>query len=91
MPSKCAAGAATQTGALAVALSIVYPDDDPNLAEELIDLRRFLPGSKKCWLADAPRPVIRLRSPQSAQPRPMTSANSAISWILCAAPLETRM
>ena len=47
MPSKCAAGAATQTGALTVALSIVYPDDDPNLAEELIDLRRFLPSSTK--------------------------------------------
>lgn len=47
LPAAEIAGAATQTGALAVALSIVYPDDDPNLAEELIDLRRFLPGSTK--------------------------------------------
>jgi hypothetical protein len=31
------------TGARAVALSIIYPDDDPRLAEELRELRRLLP------------------------------------------------
>ncbi len=47
LPAAEIAGAATQTGALAVALSIVYPDDDPKLAEELISLRRFLPTGTK--------------------------------------------
>lgn len=34
-----------QNRARAVALSIIYPADDPNLERELHDLRRFLPAS----------------------------------------------
>jgi hypothetical protein len=38
------AGAARQAGARAVALSLVYPEDDPALADELAALRRYLPA-----------------------------------------------
>ncbi len=44
LPAAEIAGAAVQSKAVAVALSIVYPEDDPNLARELISLRRFLPA-----------------------------------------------
>lgn len=43
LPAAEIAGAALENRARAVALSVVYPDDDPNLARELQDLRRFLP------------------------------------------------
>ena len=43
LPAAEIAGAAAQAKALAVGLSIVYPEDDPNLPDELISLRRFLP------------------------------------------------
>ena len=43
LPAAEIAGIASQNKARAVALSIVYPDDDPNLERELRDLRRFLP------------------------------------------------
>jgi MerR family transcriptional regulator, light-induced transcriptional regulator len=43
LPAAEIAGIASQNQARAVALSIVYPDDDPNLERELRDLRRFLP------------------------------------------------
>jgi len=47
LPAVEIAGAAIQNGARAVAMSIVYPDDDPNLAQELENLRRHLsPGIK---------------------------------------------
>jgi len=36
-------GAAVQSKARAVALSVVYPDDDPHLVQELISLRKYLP------------------------------------------------
>jgi methylmalonyl-CoA mutase cobalamin-binding subunit len=39
------AGAARQNHARAVALSIVYPADDPNLPDELVRLRELLPGT----------------------------------------------
>jgi DNA-binding transcriptional MerR regulator/methylmalonyl-CoA mutase cobalamin-binding subunit len=39
------AGAVTQSGARAVALSIVYPEDDPQLNVELARLRELLPGT----------------------------------------------
>lgn len=45
LPAAEIAGAAVQAKALAVGLSIVYPEDDPNLPNELISLRRFLPGT----------------------------------------------
>ena len=45
LPAAEIAGAAMQNRARAVALSIIYPADDPNLERELHDLRRFLPAS----------------------------------------------
>jgi methanogenic corrinoid protein MtbC1 len=42
LPADDIAAAATQTGARIVALSIVYPGDDPNVGHELCKLRRFL-------------------------------------------------
>ena len=45
LPAAEIAGAAVQANALAVGLSIVYPEDDPNLPNELISLRRFLPAA----------------------------------------------
>ena len=45
LPAAEIAGIASQSRARAVALSIVYPDDDPNVERELHDLRRFLPGN----------------------------------------------
>jgi methanogenic corrinoid protein MtbC1 len=45
LPAVEIAGTAVRTGARAVALSIVYPTDDPNLSRELVALRRYLPGS----------------------------------------------
>jgi DNA-binding transcriptional MerR regulator/methylmalonyl-CoA mutase cobalamin-binding subunit len=47
LPAAEIAGAAVQAKALAVGLSIVYPEDDPNLPNELISLRRFLPTEIK--------------------------------------------
>ncbi len=43
LPAAEIAGAAVQNRAHAVALSIVYPEDDPRLPQELTNLRRFLP------------------------------------------------
>jgi DNA-binding transcriptional MerR regulator/methylmalonyl-CoA mutase cobalamin-binding subunit len=43
LPAAEIAGAALQNKARAVALSIIYPADDPNVERELYDLRRFLP------------------------------------------------
>ena len=42
LPAAEIAGAALQNRARAVALSLVYPTDDPQMAAELTDLRRFL-------------------------------------------------
>lgn len=44
LPAAEIAGAAVQSRAAAIALSIVYPEDDPNLPKELIRLRQFLPA-----------------------------------------------
>ncbi len=43
LPAAEIAGAAVQSRVLAVALSIVYPEDDLQLPRELTNLRRFLP------------------------------------------------
>ena len=43
LPAAEIAGAAVKINAIAVAISIVYPDDDPYLAQELTNLARFLP------------------------------------------------
>ena len=45
LPAAEIAGAALHNCARAVALSIIYPADDPNLEGELYDLRRFLPAT----------------------------------------------
>ena len=47
LPAVEIAGAAIQHKARAVAMSIVYPDDDPNLAQELQSLRNHLPPEIK--------------------------------------------
>jgi len=47
LPAHEIAGAALRQEAAAVALSIVYPEDDPNLARELTDLARLLPASTR--------------------------------------------
>ncbi len=44
LPAHEIAGAALRNEAAAVALSIVYPEDDPNLAHELTELARLLPA-----------------------------------------------
>ena len=44
LPAAEIAGAAIQNRARAVALSLVYPTDDPQLAGELANLSRFLPS-----------------------------------------------
>lgn len=43
LPAEEIAGAAQKTQAKAVALSIVYPEDDVTLGQELRNLRRYLP------------------------------------------------
>lgn len=45
LPAAEIAGAARQTGARAVALSLIYPPDDPNVERELELLREYLPES----------------------------------------------
>ncbi|RYD36608.1 MAG: MerR family transcriptional regulator [Verrucomicrobiaceae bacterium] len=45
LPAHEIAGAALRSDATAVALSIVYPEDDPGLARELSELARLLPAS----------------------------------------------
>lgn len=47
LPAAEIAGAAIQNQARAVAMSIVFPDDDPNLASELESLRKHLPTEIK--------------------------------------------
>jgi methylmalonyl-CoA mutase cobalamin-binding subunit len=44
LPAADISAAAIQNQARAVALSIVYPEDDPNLPAELVNLRKYLPG-----------------------------------------------
>jgi MerR family transcriptional regulator, light-induced transcriptional regulator len=44
LPAADISAAATQNRARAVALSIVYPEDDPNLPAELENLRKYLPA-----------------------------------------------
>jgi DNA-binding transcriptional MerR regulator/methylmalonyl-CoA mutase cobalamin-binding subunit len=47
LPANEIAGAALRNQAAAVALSIVYPEDDPRLEQELTDLARLLPASTR--------------------------------------------
>lgn len=47
LPAPELAGAALRNEAVAVALSLVYPEDDPNLSRELTDLARLLPATTR--------------------------------------------
>jgi DNA-binding transcriptional MerR regulator/methylmalonyl-CoA mutase cobalamin-binding subunit len=47
LPAAEIAGAALQNNATAVALSIIYPEDDPHLPDELLNLRRYLASSTR--------------------------------------------
>ncbi len=47
LPAHEIAGAVLRNEAAAVALSIVYPEDDPNLTRELTDLARLLPSGAR--------------------------------------------
>lgn len=47
LPAADIAGAAIQNKARAVALSIVFPSDDPHMGTELANLRRYLPPEVK--------------------------------------------
>jgi MerR family transcriptional regulator, light-induced transcriptional regulator len=47
LPAHEIAGASLRNEAAAVALSIVYPEDDPNLDRELTDLARLLPPTTR--------------------------------------------
>ena len=47
LPAAEIAGAALQNNAAAVALSIIYPEDDPSLPGELLNLRRYLASSTR--------------------------------------------
>ena len=59
LPAAEIAGAATQRGAAAVALSIIYPEDDPHLSEELISLRRYLPPEARIIVGGRAAPAYR--------------------------------
>jgi DNA-binding transcriptional MerR regulator/methylmalonyl-CoA mutase cobalamin-binding subunit len=57
LPAAEIAGAAVQNRALVVALSVVYPEDDPSLAQEFINLRRFLPAETKILVGGRAAPA----------------------------------
>ena len=57
LPAAEIAGAAIQSRAIAVALSIVYPEDDPHLPRELTSLRRFLPPEAKIFTGGRAAPA----------------------------------
>ena len=57
LPAAEIAGAAVQNYAVAVALSIVYPEDDPDLPQELTNLRRFLPPEIKILVGGRAAPA----------------------------------
>ena len=57
LPAAEIAGAAIQSRAIAVALSIVYPEDDPHLPRELASLRRFLPPETKIFTGGRAAPA----------------------------------
>jgi DNA-binding transcriptional MerR regulator/methylmalonyl-CoA mutase cobalamin-binding subunit len=59
LPAAEIAGAAKQNRAQAVALSLVYPEDDPGLAGELTRLREFLPVEVPLLVGGRAMPVYR--------------------------------
>jgi len=59
LPAAEIAGAAQQCRARAVALSLVYPEDDPRLEGELTQLRESLPGEIKLLVGGRAMPAYR--------------------------------
>ncbi len=59
LPAVEIAGSAVRTGARAVALSIVYPVDDPHLPAELAALRRSLPEGVEIVVGGRAAPAYR--------------------------------
>jgi DNA-binding transcriptional MerR regulator/methylmalonyl-CoA mutase cobalamin-binding subunit len=59
LPAAEIAGAARQRRARAVALSLVYPEDDPSLASELTRLRESLPAEVKLLAGGRAMPSYR--------------------------------
>ena len=59
LPAAEIAGAAKQNRAQAVALSLVYPEDDPGLEGELTRLRRFLPAEVPLLVGGRAMPAYR--------------------------------
>jgi MerR family transcriptional regulator, light-induced transcriptional regulator len=59
LPAAEIAGTAIQSRASAVALSIVYPEDDPALADELEKLRRYLPQEIRILAGGRAAPAYR--------------------------------
>jgi len=59
LPAAEIAGAAQQRRARAVALSLVYPEDDPRLEGELTLLRKSLPGEVKLLAGGRAMPAYR--------------------------------
>lgn len=57
LPAAEIAGAAVQNRASAVALSVVYPEDDPGLPQEFVNLRRFLPAETKILIGGRAAPA----------------------------------
>lgn len=47
LPAAEIAGAAMQNHATVIALSIIYPEDDPHLPDELLSLQRYLPSDTR--------------------------------------------
>jgi methanogenic corrinoid protein MtbC1 len=59
LPAASIAAAATKTGARAVALSLIYPPDDPNVVCELKALRQMLPENVTIVLGGQSAPSYR--------------------------------
>lgn len=59
LPAAEIAGAARQCGARAVALSLVYPEDDPRLEGELVRLREALPAEVSLLIGGRALPAYR--------------------------------
>jgi methylmalonyl-CoA mutase cobalamin-binding subunit len=59
LPAAEIAGAARQNRARAVALSLVYPEDDPQLEGELMRLRESLPPEVRILVGGRATPAYR--------------------------------
>jgi len=59
LPAAEIAGAASQNRARAVALSLVYPEDDPHLESELVRLRELLPPATAILAGGRAAPAYR--------------------------------